>query len=356
MKILLGWPGHSHSTADIAYGYEKALRRAGHDVRSFDYHNRLAFYRNALHGYAEAVPGFKRRHSVVMVLASESIILEAVEFVPDVVLLINGMGLHRRAYDLLKQLCLPVVILLTESPYLDEWQRKIADLGHTAGLLTNDLSSVESLSDYVGVPVAYLPHSYDTEKHRPRKSVRHFESDVFFHGTLWPERQEILTPLGELVDDYDLHIGGINPTDNGGVIDPNDLMDNREMAQYYAGAKVAINHHRTIISGGDEGERHIEPGEAYSLGPRAYEIAACGAFQLSDGTRPELHDVFNGHIPTYKDGAELLKLVKHYLTHDAEREQKAAAALEAVQGCSFDDRAREIVIPFITEVANGSTI
>jgi spore maturation protein CgeB len=102
--------------------------------------------------------------------------------------------------------------------------------------------------------------------------------------------------------------------------------------------------------------RHIEPDEVYSLGPRAYEIAACGAFQVCDGTRPELGDVFNGHVPIYRDGAELLELVKYYLGHDKEREQKAAAAREAVQGCSFDDRATDIVLPFLKEITHGSTI
>lgn len=353
MRILLAWPGHNFSTWDVADGYEKALKRLGHEVRSFDYHNRMAFYAEALHHFDEVNRGFRRRKNDAIIMASESIILEAVDFVPDVVLLIHGMQLHRRAYDLLNRLRLPVVMLLTESPYLDEWQIKIADKGNAAGVLTNDLFSVERISDEVDIPVAYIPHSYDKERHHPRPAEDYFKTDIFFQGTLFPERQALFMPLAELVDDYEIHIGGIMPwLNDDGAADEDDLMPNREVAQYYSNAKVAINQHRTIISGKDGKERHIEDEQAYSLGPRAFEIAACGAFQLSDGTRPELHKVFNGHVPTYRDGAELLELVKYYLVHDDEREQKAAAAREAVQGCSFDDRARDIVIPFLTEVIN----
>jgi spore maturation protein CgeB len=355
MRILLAWPGHSHSTADVADGYEKAFKNLGHEVRNFDYHNRMAFYAEALHHFDKINRGFRRRNSDTLIMASESIILEAVEFVPDVVVIVNGMNLHRRAFDLLKQLRLPVVLLLTESPYLDEWQSKIAIKGHAAGLLTNDRNSIEVLSADTGLPIEYLPHSYDPDKHRPRPPDDYFQTDIFFHGTLFPERMETFLPLGELLDDYKIHIDGII-LDGEHEIDENDLMDNREMAFYYANAKVVLNKHRTIIEGWEKGERHIGIDEAYSIGPRPYEAAACGAFQVSDSTRPELHDVFNGHIPTYRDGAELLEMVKYYLIHDEEREAKATAAKEAVQNCTFENRAKDILIPFLTEVTNGGTI
>ena len=89
---------------------------------------------------------------------------------------------------------------------------------------------------------------------------------------------------------------------------------------------------------------------AYSLGPRAYEIAACGAFQLCDDQRPELHDIFNGSIPTYKDAADLQDKIGYYLAHDAEREALRAESLKRVQACSFVERARDIVIPRIKQV------
>lgn len=355
MRILLAYPGHLFSTYDVAKGYERALTRLGHEVRVFDYHMRLWFYGEALAHAAEINPGFKRRPSDTLIMASEAIILEAVEFVPEIVVMVHGMSLHRRAYDLLHRLRLPVVQLLTESPYLDESQAMVASKAHLVGLLTNDLASEDALKEATGLPVRYLPHSYDKERHRPRPvASSYFRHDVFFHGTLWPERQRAFLPLSAL-QGVDMQLGGIMPKD--GVADLDDIMPNDELATHYAGSKICLNHHRTIISGqpDEDAERHIPCNYAQSLGPRAYEIAACGAFQLSDD-RPELHAVFNGSVPVYEDGDHLLELVRYYLAHDAERERLAAAAHEAVQGCSFDDRARDILIPFLQEVANGSTV
>ena len=48
MRILLIYPGHSHSTIDIAIGYERAFRELGHVVEAFDYHHHIAFYTTAI--------------------------------------------------------------------------------------------------------------------------------------------------------------------------------------------------------------------------------------------------------------------------------------------------------------------
>ena len=128
-----------------------------------------------------------------------------------------------------------------------------------------------------------------------------------------------------------------------------DALDNEELASRYAQTKIALNHHRTIISGGDEGEKHIERNQAYSLGPRAYEIAACGAFQLCDDTRPEIFEVFGDSVATYSGADDLKNKVDYYLTHESERREMAAVSHERVQGCSFVDRAAEVVIPAIED-------
>src|SRR4030065_2583401 len=96
------------------------------------------------------------------------------------------------------------------------------------------------------------------------------------------------------------------------------LVDNAELIKYYCGTKIALNHHRTIVGKDSRGEElHID--QAYSLGPRAYEIAACGAFQLCDDTRPELQEVFGDSVATYRDGGDLRDKIAYYLSHDDER-------------------------------------
>jgi spore maturation protein CgeB len=274
-----------------------------------------------------------------------------------VVLIVCGMALHRRAYELIHRLGVPMVLLLTESPYDDQDQAVIMHKGHASAAFTNDLRSVETLREMSGVHTVYLPHAYDPEVHHPGVVGSQWHSDVFFHGTMFPERQAMFDGLngreGVIID-------GPDPTFKVEDWDEVDemlekMMPNAELAQYYRGAKIALNYHRTVIGATDEGLQHIGNGAAYSIGPRAYEIAACGAFQLCDDTRPELKEVFGDSVATYRDKQELEDQIDYYLRDESERLRMAQEALERVQGCTFEARAREIVIPTLEVITNGST-
>jgi len=102
----------------------------------------------------------------------------------------------------------------------------------------------------------------------------------------------------------------------------------------------------------EDGEQvYLDRHEAQSLGPRAYEIAACGAFQLCDDKRTELWSVFGDSVATYSDADDLRDQVTYYLKHDRERQEMAQEARARVEGCTFQDRAREIVIPALKTIA-----
>jgi spore maturation protein CgeB len=125
------------------------------------------------------------------------------------------------------------------------------------------------------------------------------------------------------------------------------------MAKLYNGTRIAINHNRTICGVDPDGIReaeHISPGEAYSLGPRTYEIAACGAFQLSDNSRKEMYDLFGDSIAVYNDADDLQAKVDYYLTHENERQEMADEAHARVQGCTYENRVRKVLLPFLKEV------
>lgn len=348
MRILLIYPGHSHSTIDVAVGYEGALRSLGHDVRAFNYHNQLAFYSEALRHWLRVNPEFRVNDpgEAALLLASEQVIFEAIDLVPDVVLIVSGFALHRRAYDLLDSLGLPLALILTESPYLDEEQAKIIIQGHIRLAFTNERTSVDRLEELGGARVEYLPHSFDSTRHFSRDAEDGYQSDVFFFGTMWPERGRLLWPLKGWIArwrrGWRIQIEGVKSLGKG-------LIDNDELIKSYNGTRIALNHHRTIAGADENGrERHIN--EAWSLGPRAYEIAACATFQLCDDTRGELAEVFGDTVAMYRDGPDLRRKVDYYLTHDDEREEMAWAAHGRVQTCSFEERAEAILLPAIEEV------
>ena len=117
---------------------------------------------------------------------------------------------------------------------------------------------------------------------------------------------------------------------------------NTELVKYYQSTKIALNHHRQTTTVDSDA---LISGK--SLGPRAYEIAACGAFQLCDTTRPELAEVFGDSVATYHDRADLMGKIDYYLGHDAERVDMARAAYERVKPCSFYNRAYDCVLPVL---------
>jgi hypothetical protein len=102
MRIQIIYPGHAFSTIDVADGYVDALEALGHTVKPFNYHRALAFYnRTITYWYDEFAPDIAVAQDAFAVMASEHVVVDAVDFVPDVVLIVNGMALHRRAYELL---------------------------------------------------------------------------------------------------------------------------------------------------------------------------------------------------------------------------------------------------------------
>lgn len=344
MRILVAFPGHTTSTIDVAIGYTHALKALGHTVSTFDYHTRLNFYKDALDYWSNTNPGYTQQKSDALVMASETLALEAVDFVPDVVLIVCGLALHRRAYDLLHRLNIPMALLLTESPYSDPMQAEIAIKGHIGLILTNDAASVSPLR-VTGLPVEYVPHSFDPYRHYPRVVGKQYESDVYFFGTLWPEREALFAELRARQGGYKLD--GITPIKDT----PYGLISNAELARHYSGTKIALNHHRTVKGElNAQGEiEHITAQDAWSLGPRAFEIAACGAFQLSDNTRPELKEVFGASVATYTGAGDLADKAQYFLQHPDERKAMAEEAKRRVQGCSFEHRAREILLPALSK-------
>lgn len=342
MRISVIYPGATWSPYDVATGYDRALRALGHEVSTFDYHNQAQFYAQYLHWLKR----YKKTvfpDDAAMVLASERVAIEVIDQLPDVVVIVMGLMLHRRAYELVHRLGVPMVLILTESPYMDDRQAPILAKGHLAMAFANDKASVRPLAEATGCRVEYLPHSFDPSKHYPRHVSDHYRRDVFFYGTLWPERERLFSQLD--LSAYDTLISGAK-FDGERKEMIGEIIDNREMAQWYCGSKIVLNPHRTVTTTGD----HIQRGDAWSLGPRAFEVAACGAFQIADDSRPELHAVFGDSVPTFSDAEDLQGKIEYYLSHERVRQDLANEARQRVQQCTFEDRAREILIPAIEEV------
>ena len=350
MKILVCYPGHIISTVDVAIGWEKALKKLGHEVYQLAYEYNVPFYGAVLADWEDRNPDFHPTLNDTLWLASQDLVCKVLELMPlDLVLIVTGLLVHERGYVLLENLGVRTCLIFTESPYNDHMLAQITprvDL-----LFVNDKASVEGFQE-VNPTTFYMPHSYDPERHHPpgmEPLDDEYRHQVFFLGSMYEERKALFRALeDEDAGDAELDIYATSMDGRGRVTGG---MQNAELVKHYWGSDIVLSPNRTTE---DYFAKTQITKEAWSLGPRVYEVAACGAFQLTDDSRPELETVFDGTIPVYHNAKELAKLIKHYSEHADERRQVAEAVRERVLPCTFENRAKEILFPTITEVfGNG---
>lgn len=246
---------------------------------------------------------------------------------PDVVIAVSGHNYHLKDVDALRKVGIKTAVILTESPYFGELEEKIAERYDVA--FTNERRSTERLGAH------YLAHAYDPQVHRA-DGPRGYAADVVFIGSFFDERRALFNAVDWTGIDCVMRGHDMSET-------PRDVTPNAEAAAYYRGARISLNHHRTTTSHGS-GE-HIRPDEAESLGPRAYEISACGGFQLMDDSRAERFAVFGDCVPTYRAGnsEDLERQVRYWLAHPDERARIAAEMHAAVLPHSWTQRATQLL-------------
>lgn len=331
MKVLFCWPAAEFSVSDVARGYRKALVAAGHDIRDYNISARMRYHAKALGEKAEDLATVSKQ-------ASETILLEAMYHGADLVFIVSALIFHPVAIALLRMARVPTAILHTESPYEDDKQAEWNAANENIWSFTHDSFSAETRG------WGYLPHAYDPGIHRPTRSSlwiddarqvhTHFEndpepgyeSDVLFIGTGWQERISFF----ESIDwtGINLRLLGLWPalseTSPLRRFYTEGCVDNEEAVKYYRSAKICLNFHRA------------HP-DARSLNPRGYELAATGAFTLTD-VRSDGVKLFGGSQPTFSTAEDLSSLVRKYLADPEARRRCAVQARACVKHETFDTR------------------
>lgn len=319
MRILLVKPFTEFSVSDVSRGIHNALADAGHDVRVYDLAKRMLYHSRAIG------KEWEEDMKAVSKCASENVIVEAMYHRSDVVVIVSGLVFHPYALMLLKQGGFKTVIVHTESPYMDEEQMEWQGANPDAIAFTHDRYSAEKYG------IGFLPHAYDPAIHYQRRyPTPDLECDVLMVGTGFPERIAFL----EQVDwtGINLRIRGLWPNIEQSKLAPyyvEGCIPNIELPNMYAGAKICLNLHR------------YHP-QAKSLNPRAYELAACGAFTLSD-VREDGVKLFGDSVPTFSTPQELESLIRRYLSDPVGRLRCAEQARERVKDETFATRVAAIV-------------
>lgn len=316
MRVLLVWASAAWSVRDVTTGYRRALIRAGHVVRDYRLDQRLLFIQKA------TPPEQQRNLYGISKMASESVLAEAIYHNADLVLVISGLLFHEIGLWLLTQYGVRTAVILTESPYQDVEQAEWLAKYPTIAVFTHEAASAAKFG------WTFLPHAYDPEIHRPVPPDPDEVCDVLFVGSGFPERQTLFEAIPW--DGIRLRLRGHWPGINGAsVLSPyviHGAIENADLPPAYTAARINLNPHRAT---------HGEA--AVSLNPRAYELAACGAFQISDG-RAEGRRLFGVSVPTAQTPDEWAEAIRYFLAHDTERRACAEDARSRVQGETFDAR------------------
>jgi spore maturation protein CgeB len=320
VRAILVHPGPAFSVADVANGYSKALRQLGVAVQDFDLGDVMTFYEAGLRAVGEQDDG-----KTAARMAAAALRQACFDWWPDVVIVVSAFFLPPEFYEIVRARGMKVVALLTESPYEDDNQARIAAYADVATI--NDPTNLGQFP----ANTRYLPHAYDPDVHRPGPATPGYESDFCFVGTGYPERIEFL----ERVDwsGIDVALGGnwcelrdgspllpflAHPLD---ACCPND-----EAVRLYQATKVGCNIYRTSA-------QRDALADGWSMGPREVELAACGTFFLTQ-PRGENRDVLP-MVPTFESPADLSEQVRWWLAHPDKRADVAAKAREAVADRTF---------------------
>jgi spore maturation protein CgeB len=346
VKLLLLGPGASWSTADVAAGLRYGLKAHGVEVVDYALDARIARAQGWLHynwrrakKRNPAIP--KPNVADVFFQAGHEALAMALYHDVDAVLAVSGMFLHPDVVVMMKRAHLQVFVLFTESPYDQAKELEMARL--VDGCWTNERTSVAAFQA-VNPHSGYLPHAWHPERHRPGPHPGDADvpaHDVVFVGSSFQERTAWLSAIDWTGIDLGLYGSweGIHKTHRLRPFVKAQQIDNVTTAALYRRAKVGLNLYRTSIGWGKHAQ-HIT--QADSLNPRAYELAACGAFHLSHN-RGEVREVFGARVPTFTTPAEGEALIRQWLEDGAGRAQIAAELPACVAESSWATRATTVI-------------
>lgn len=264
----------------------------------------------------------------------------------------DGEELHRGICGRLAKLCGRSVLWVTEDPY--ERQVNVENSVLFDLVFTNDSASV-SIYRHKGrhLPLAASPNLHFA-------SVRKNEDclyDLFFAGTAWPNRVELIQQL--LVDIDNLKTKLVLPH-NEYLPDPLDVLSlpksafswrisNQQFVQFANRSRIVLSLHREFTSSLGGAPMALTPG------PRFFEVALAGGFQLVDMSLSESDVYFDEgkEFAGFYSLNEAYDQLRHYLSHPDERISIAEAAQKRVLDMHLYAHRIDVVL---TEIASLSSL
>jgi spore maturation protein CgeB len=236
-------------------------------------------------------------------------VLEGMEFSPEHIRAIRAEGI-------------PTAVWFTDDPYYSDFTPRLA--AHYDYVFTQDVGCVDFYRRLGHSNVHHMPLAAHPGVYRPLPVALNYRKDVSFIGSAFWNRVHFMDQVSGALARKRVLISGWwwqrlkSYRRLASQINTKAWMGPLETARHYFGSKIVINIHRSATDDSWNSNRRRIP--AQSVNPRTFEIAACGAFQLTD-IRNDLSTMYRPgeEIVTYHSPHDFVEKMNHYLTHERER-------------------------------------
>lgn len=232
-------------------------------------------------------------------------------------LAVDGQELDRGLCQRLAHRCGTSALWLADDPY--DRRRNLLNGELFTRVYTNDSNSVSAY----GGKARHLPFAGSPPIHQhavPFEDDGHYLYDLFFAGMAWPNRIELLRQIIAALPGIKMklampHNEHLKPAELGIAASSfRSRIPNNELARFANRSRIVLTLHRSFATGGNDETAHTP-------GPRLFEVALAGGFQLVDDSLPESGRYFEPEreIVLFNSVADCVAKVKYYLDHPAER-------------------------------------
>ncbi|HEY0829488.1 MAG TPA: glycosyltransferase, partial [Bacilli bacterium] len=284
----------------------------------------LAIDQSVIEGFTGLV------REIAAILPGDHVVPYAAEFQPDLVVVLNGLNFSVEHVGAIRAMGIKTAIWFVDDPYYTDWTESIAP--HYDYVFTLELSCVAFYQELGCQLVHYLPLGVNPGLFYPKRSDTSFHREICFIGVAYVNRVQLFDQVAAFLAKKELLISGwwwdrlSHYSLLAKQIQLGTWLSSEETASYYNGGRIVLNNHR---SHDDESyNKNSRKLPALSVNPRTFEIAGCGAFQLTD-IRQDLGSYYvpGQEIATYSSAEELMDKISYYLDHEDERREIALAGL-----------------------------
>ncbi|RTE02093.1 CgeB family protein [Paenibacillus whitsoniae] len=279
------------------------------------------------------IDGLRQTARVVYTTTAADMLRLAQELRPNLVLVMNGLHVfpaeHPAQIEAVRQLGIRTAIWFADDPYFSD--QSVALAPHYDYVFTHETSCLPLYQSAGCSRVYHLPLASNPAVFKPVPVNTAYMSDICFIGTGFPNRLAIINAMTPfLIGKRVVLAGGLWDRLNHYALLRQGIklhwVPIEETVKYYNGASIVLNIHRHTEN--DTYNKNSRGLPGYSINPRTYEIAGCGAFQITD-FRHELAQFYSPgqDVETFQHPQELVQKMAHYLQHGEERQRIAMNGL-----------------------------